>query len=201
MSPFAGRSRRQISFDGKQLEQWFAAEDGHEVGALIALGLHAEVIGPSAQGEPARTKRGSSFIPDSAPPHALATFEASTGVTASRSQRCCTRPPTTTCAPLKLIVTDGDTVRSTAKPNLDPNILLRRAASGMECINVARQVLRIKPTASPIEIVDAVALELGKKWTTLGSKKRNGGAIMRWAVWLEGDQRQAQPHRTPGQVR
>jgi len=75
MSPFAGRSRRQISFDGKQLEQWFAAEDGHEVGALIALGLHAEVIGPSAQGEPARTKRGSSFIPDSAPPHALATFE------------------------------------------------------------------------------------------------------------------------------
>jgi hypothetical protein len=102
---------------------------------------------------------------------------------------------------LKLIVTDGDTVRSTAKPNLDPNILLRRAASGMECINVARQVLRIKPTASPIEIVDAVALELGKKWTTLGSKKRNGGAIMRWAVWLEGDQRQAQPHRTPGQVR
>ena len=185
MSPFAGQSRRQISIDGKQLEQWFAAEDGHEVGALIALGLHADVIGPSAQGEPARTKRGSTFIPDSAPPHALATFEdiyRRDGIPKSKMLY-----PTTyhDLRALKLIVTDGDTIRSTAKPNLDPNILLRRAASGMECINVARQVLRIKPTASPIEIADAVALELGKKWPTLGSKKRNGGAIMRWTVWLE----------------
>jgi DNA-binding NarL/FixJ family response regulator len=63
--------------------------------------------------------------------------------------------------------------------------LLRRAVSGMECINVTRQVLRINPDASPVEVAEAVALELGKNWPTLGSKRRNGGAIMRYAVWLE----------------
>jgi len=62
---------------------------------------------------------------------------------------------------LKLIASDGNCVYSLARPNLDPDILLRRAASGMECINVARQVLRIKLTASPVEIAEAVALELG----------------------------------------
>jgi hypothetical protein len=75
MSPYAGESRRRISIDGKQVEQWLAAEEGHEVSALIALGLHADVIEPSAQDEPTRTKRGSFFIPDSIPPHALATFK------------------------------------------------------------------------------------------------------------------------------
>ena len=33
---------------------------------------------------------------------------------------------------LGLIAAEGDTIRSLAKPNLDPNILLRRAASGMD---------------------------------------------------------------------
>jgi hypothetical protein len=30
-----------------------------------------------------------------------------------------------------------------------------------------------------------VALELGKTWLKRGTKQRNGGAIRRWAVWLE----------------
>ncbi len=184
-SPFAGNSRRQVTIDGTQVEQWLAAEEGHEVSALIALGLHADVIGPSAEGEPARQKRGSFFIPDSAPPHALAAFEhIYKAGTIPKEQM----PYPTTyhdLRALKLIATEGDAIRSVAKPNLDPNILLRRAASGMECINIARQVLRINPNAKPVEVAAAVALELGKNWPTLGSKRRNGGAIMRWAVWLE----------------
>jgi DNA-binding NarL/FixJ family response regulator len=55
----------------------------------------------------------------------------------------------------------------------------------MECINVTRQVLRIKSNASQVEVAEAVALELGKNWPTLGSKRRIGGAIMRYAIWLE----------------
>ena len=55
----------------------------------------------------------------------------------------------------------------------------------MECINITRQVLRIKPNASQVEVAQAVALELGKPWATRGSMRRNGGAIMRYAVWLE----------------
>lgn len=184
-SPFAGHSRRQVTIDGTQVEQWLAAEEGHEVSALIALGLHADVIGPSAEGEPARQKRGSFFIPDSAPPHALAAFEHIYKAGSIPKEQ---MPYPTTyhdLRALRLIATEGATIRSVAKPNLDPNILLRRAASGMECINIARQVLRINPNAKPVEVAEAVALELGKKWPTLGSKRRNGGAIMRWSVWLE----------------
>ena len=184
-SPFAGHSRRQVAIDGAQVEQWLAAEEGHEVSALIALGLHADVIGPSAEGEPGRQKRGTFFIPDSAPPHALDTFEHI--YRAGSIPRKDMLFPTTyhDLRSLGLIAADGDAMRSLAKPNLDPTNLLRRAASGMECINVARQVLRINPNAKPVEVASAVALELGKNWPTLGSKKRNGGAIMRWAVWLE----------------
>jgi hypothetical protein len=36
---------------------------------------------------------------------------------------------------LKLIATEGDTIRSVPEGNRYPNILLRRAASGMECTN------------------------------------------------------------------
>jgi hypothetical protein len=86
---------------------------------------------------------------------------------------------------LKLIASDGDNLVAIPKPHLDPEILLRRAVSGMECINITRQVLRIKPDASQVEVAAAVALELGKRWPTLGSKRRNGGAIMRYAIWLE----------------
>ena len=43
-----GESRRQITIDGGQVEQWLAAEEGHEVSALIALGLRAGVISPVA---------------------------------------------------------------------------------------------------------------------------------------------------------
>lgn len=185
MSPYAGQSRRQVTIDGAQVEQWLAAEEGHEVSALIALGLQADVIRPSAEGEPTRQKRGTFFIPDSAPPHALAAFE---HIYKAGSIPRNEMPFPTTYHDLRslgLIAAEGDTIRSLAKPNLDPNILLRRAASGMECINVARQVLRINPNAKPVEVASAVALELGKNWPTLGSKKRNGGAIMRWAVWLE----------------
>ena len=185
MSPYVGESRRRISIDGKQVEQWLAAEEGHEVSALIALGLHADVIEPSAQDEPTRTKRGSFFIPDSIPPHALATFK---DIYARRSI-----PKSEALYPtalhdlraLKLIASDGDNLVAIPKPHLDPEMLLRRAVSGMECINITRQVLRIKPGASQVEVAAAVALELGKKWPTLGSKLRNGGAIMRYAIWLE----------------
>ena len=50
MSPYVGQSRRRITIDGKQVEQWLAAEEGHEVSALIALGLHADVIEPVGPG-------------------------------------------------------------------------------------------------------------------------------------------------------
>jgi hypothetical protein len=185
-SQYPGESRRQIAIDGGRVAQWLAAEEGHEVGALIALGLRPEVIGPVAgEDEPKRAKRGSFFIPESAPPHAAATFE--------HIYKQGTIPKTEVLHPttlhdlraLELIATDRETVRSIAKEGLDANIVMRRAVSEMECIHVTRQVLRIKPTASPLEIAEAVALELGKTWPTEGTKRRNGNAILRWMLWLE----------------
>ena len=163
-----------------------AADEGHEAGALIALGLAADDISPIASDdEPTSTKRGVFVIPDSTPPHALATFKHI--YQRGRILKAEALYPTALhdLRAHKLIAGEGDELVALPKANLDPEILLRRAVSGMECINVARQVLRIKPTASPIEVAEAVALELGKKWPTFGSKQRNGGAIMRYTVWLE----------------
>ena len=185
MSQYLGESRRQVKIDDRRIELLLTADEGHEASALIALGLDPDLISPIASDEPSRPKRGSFFIPDSTPPHALATFK---DIYARRSiPKGEAQYPTALhdLRALKLIESDGDYLIAIPKPHLDPEILLRRAVSGMECINITRQVLRIKPHASAVEVAEAVALELGKNWPTLGSKRRNGGAIMRYAVWLE----------------
>lgn len=186
-STYPGQSRRQIAIDGRRVAQWLAAEEGHEVGALIALGLRPEVISPVAgEDEPKRAKRGSFFIPESAPPHAAATFDDI--YRRGSIPKADVLHPTTLhdLRALKLVATDrSEIVRSIAKEGLDANVVMRRAVSEMECIHVTRQVLRIKPTASPLDIAEAVALELGKTWPTEGTKRRNGNAIMRWMLWLE----------------
>jgi hypothetical protein len=187
MSPNVGASRRQIAIDGNRVAQWFAAEEGHEVGALIALGLRADIISPVAgDDEPGRTKRGSTFIPESSPRHAATTFELIHRLGSMPKDKVPHRTTLHDLRALKLVGNDqGSRVQSLVKPGLDANVVIRRAVSEMECIRVARQVLRINPTASPIEIAEAVALETGKNWPTLATKRRNGNAILSWMIWLE----------------
>lgn len=186
MSPYPGESRRQVSIDGNRLAQWLLADEGHEVGALIALGLKPDAISPIAgDEEPKRAKRGSFFIPDSAPPHAVATFEQIYKKGSMPKSDVLYQTTLHDLRTLRLIETDGDTVRSIVREGMDPNVLMRRAVSEMECINVTRQVLRINPHATTFEVADAVAIELGKDWPTAGTKRRNGNAIIRWTIWLE----------------
>jgi hypothetical protein len=186
MSPYPGESRRQVRIDESRLTQWLLADEGHEVGALIALGINPDAISPIAgEDEPKRAKRGSFFIPDSSPPHAAATFEQI--YKAGSIAKAALLYPTTLhdLRALGLIDTDADFARSIVKEGMDPNPLMRRAVSNMECIHVTRQVLRINPNATSFEVADAVAIELGKHWPTPGTKRRNGNAIIRWTVWLE----------------
>ena len=186
MSPYPGESRRQVTIDGNKLAQWLSADEGHEVGALIALGLRPDAISPIAgEEEPKRTSRGNFFIPDSTPPHTAATFEQIYKSGSIPRSEVLYSTTLHDLRALKLIDTDSDMVRSIVKEGMNANVLMRRAVSEMECINVTRQVLRINPNATPFDVADAVAIELGKHWPTAGTKRRNGNAIIRWTIWLE----------------
>jgi septal ring-binding cell division protein DamX len=83
------------------------------------------------------------------------------------------------------VSTSDEHVLLTADTGPSAEVVFRRAVSQMACIKVARSVLSLRPNASGIDVADAVALELGKVWPTVGTKKRNGNAIIRWTVWLE----------------
>ena len=72
-----------------------------------------------------------------------------------------------------------------ANPDIDPEISLRRAVHEAPSIKIARGVLRINPNATAIEVAEAVSLELRKAWVKSSTKQRHGGALRRWAVWLE----------------
>lgn len=155
-SPYPGESLRQVAIDANRLTKWLLADEGHEVGALIALGIKPDAISPIAgDDEPKRAKRGNFFIPDSAPPNAAATFEQI--YKAGSMRKADALYPTTLhdLRALKLIEADGDVFTSIVREGMDPNVLMRRAVSGMECINVTRQVLRINPNATTFEVADA----------------------------------------------
>jgi hypothetical protein len=187
MSPYGGPTRQEIAIDGKRVADFLMSEDGHEAGALIALGVHPDVIAPVAESdENAPEKRGTFFIPDSSPPHAEEQFKQ---IYTKKSVRKAELLYPTTLHDLRalnLVRGQSDTVELMASAiGIKPGAILRRAVSEMACIKVARGVLRINPDATAIDIADAVALELGKHWHTLGTKMRNGNAIKRWTIWLE----------------
>jgi hypothetical protein len=180
-------SRRAIAIDSKHVVDFLESEEGHEAGALIALGLRPDIITSVSEsaGDKPRPKRGTVFIPDSAPPHAAAAY-AQIHRSGSIDRSALIYP---NCLhdlrALKLVTVKGDVVSANKSSGVNPETVFRRAVSEMACIKVARGVLRIKPSASQIEVADAVALELGKNWPTEGTKRRNGNAIKRWAIWLE----------------
>jgi Major Facilitator Superfamily len=65
MSPYPGESLRQVSIDGRRITKWLLAE-GHEAGALIALGIRADaVISIATDDEPRLSRRGDFFVPHS----------------------------------------------------------------------------------------------------------------------------------------
>ncbi len=62
---------------------------------------------------------------------------------------------------------------------------IRFAAVKAPTLLTARRILVGKPSATAIEIIDAISFEHGKDYTTEGSKIRVGNALKRWCFWLE----------------
>ena len=133
-----------------------------------------------------KSTRGKFFVPDSSPPHAAALFaQIHEHKSLDKSQLIhpnCLKD----LKSLGLVkVVRPNSVELNATSGIKSEAIFRRAVSEMPAIKVARGVLRINPAADPIDIAEAVALELGKHWPTIGTKKRNGNAIKRWTIWLE----------------
>jgi hypothetical protein len=184
---YSGESRREIAIDEDRVAKFLTSAEGHEAGALIALGLQRDVITTVAERDTEKPKkRIPVFVPDSSPVHAAALFkQIHDSGTVPKSELLYSTSLKDLRA-LNLVTRDrSDSVKLMVQPGVSPDNILRRAVSEMACIKVAREVLRIKPDATSTDIADAVALELGKEWPTTGTRKRNGNAIIRWAVWLE----------------
>lgn len=187
----AGESRREIDIDRERLERFLQTEEGHEAGALIALGLQRDIIRSAEENqvEKPKPKRGTVFVPESAPPHAAALFKQ---IYDRKSLPMSELVHPTSLKDLKtlgLVTRDRDGMvklkDDRGSLRINPDAILRRAVSEMPCIKLASAVLLINPDVSPTDVADAVALELGRDWPTHGTKLRNGNAIIRWTVWLE----------------
>jgi hypothetical protein len=196
VSLYGGKSRGEIAIDGDGVAKFLMTDEGHEAGALIALGVRRDIITPVAEQAPHTPGRWRTvFVPEGSPVAASRAIELihRAGHPLSRSgirhQLPGARGALKDLGGLGLVTRDrSGMVNLKVKPGINPDAILRRAVSEAACINVARAVLRINPGASGMDIADAVSLELGMQWPRPATRKRYGNMILRWAVWLE-------PHR------
>ncbi|MDP3404902.1 MAG: restriction endonuclease [Brevundimonas sp.] len=72
--------------------------------------------------------------------------------------------------------------RPTFKAPVDPEELLREVSRDTVHFAIAEEVLSESPNASGEAVGEAIALELGSRWS-LGSKRRIGSALKRWVKW------------------
>jgi hypothetical protein len=187
-----GEQRREIKIPSRPIEQFLASDVGHEAGTLIGLGVKRDSI-PLSNQEGAtpekrkRKKRYETFVPEGSPVNAAKLFAALCenpkmlleSVPQSRNELRDLRS-------LGLVSRKpGVFEPAIHRAHVDPEYILRRAVSEMPSIQAARAVLKVNPEATGVDIADAVALELGKDWKLLSTKKRNGNAIKRWTIWLE----------------
>lgn len=176
--------RGEICIPSQPLEEFLQSEEGHEESTLVALGVRADLIPPSA-----KSSRGGTFVPGSSPVLAVELLRKihSQHPMPTTDVNVISRLPNELrdLRAMKLVTYRNGEARLNSNPDIDPEITLRRTVSEAPIIKIARGVLRINPNATSREIADAAALELGKPWTKPGTKQRNGGAIRRWTVWLE----------------
>lgn len=184
LSLIPDHGRPEIVIPAEPLQEFLASEEGHEESTLVALGVRADLIPQSM-----KSKRGDTFVPESSPVHALEMLKKvhARHPESTVDEQITARLPNELrdLRALKLVTYQDGKASLAANPDIDPEISLRRAVYEAPSIKIARGVLRINPAATPIAVADAVALELGRPWEKRPTKQRNGGAIRRWAVWLE----------------
>lgn len=183
----AGSPRHEIAIDDRALKMYLDAVEGKEVEILKALGVDPEMI-PLSKLEAKENKkreRGTHFVPDSAPPHAAETFETIYEMETVPKKALKYSNTVKDLKALGLVITGEQMVGLNVSRGLNAEMVFRRAVSQTDCIRVARSLLAANPEATALQVADAVATALGKHWPTVATKRRNGNAIIRWAVWLE----------------
>jgi cellulose biosynthesis protein BcsQ len=179
-----GKRRTEIAIPRKPIEKLLSSESGHEAGTLIALGVQRELIpwDPHRAGKAGKR----AFVPASSPTAAANLFNQIHANPGAPIRKAGHLPNALRdLRALGLIVLRKRRIALKVDLDVSADVILRRYLSQTPSIEVARTVLRIKPDASGIDIADAVALELGMNWSKRTTKQRSGGAIKKWAAWLE----------------
>ena len=171
----------KINIPKEPLKQYLASADGHELAALVALGVRPEILGSYGL---ARNQGASvnAYVPKSSPWAAVKVVQ-----NIQMSLRL-SRESEPALQDLKSLGIVGH--RGTITPdylNFEAKQAVLAAASKQETINVARDILRMSRGISAQEIVEAVQIQL-RLWDNVEpralEKDQIGLSLSNWATWV-----------------
>jgi hypothetical protein len=88
-------------------------------------------------------------------------------------------------AALELIEIKDGLIHSCVKDGTDAEVALRHAAMRAPMLQKTRELLLEKPNITSIQIGEELRKEFNRNYNSEASKLRVGGAMRRWAIWLE----------------
>ncbi len=170
------------------IETLLRADEGFEEATLLGLGIKPNLPNSSSdQSHPTDGPR-QNFVPRGSPPKtlaALAEIHKTPGLIKSELQKEFGHTEIQELRTLKLIYFKNGKVFPRDDAIVDPEVELKRAISLLPGIRAARAFLLANPTASRIEIAEAVGKLISKEWVEISTKKKRGARIRRWILWVE----------------
>lgn len=181
-----GGRKRVIELPCAEIEKFLECEGGCEAETLLALGVSQHKL---SQTQPikVRNSRARDFVPQSTHFNAIKAFsEVSTmqKAEAVEMQKRYEREIPDLIS-LGLIKRVGEYLIPTRSSGASAESVVRHAAYVQPSMQAVRAVLKANQHATSIQIADAVAYSLGKNWSNVETKKRNGNSLRRWLLWLE----------------
>ncbi len=186
----SGQKKMRIPLHSEQIERFLDSEVGQEIETLVVMGVPVEAIRESAVENTTSSSAAKTgvFTAGSSPLRALETFEYIVQEGSAKREdieKGFSKRVLTDLKNLGLIRNNRQMIEPSAKEIKDPQNHFRFELSRNEVLRSTRAMLLESPNIPAADLIDAISLKFGKKYSSYDSKVRVGNALKRWARWLE----------------